>query len=65
MDMLGWTPNKGKPITGQTDYLRVHLPNRSYPIMHIAQTGYPRVQCKTPSIKEAAEAPKVRQAELH
>ena len=28
MDMLGWTPNKGKPFTGQTGHLRVHLPNR-------------------------------------
>ena len=26
--MLGWTPNKGKPITGQTSHPRVHLPNR-------------------------------------
>ena len=26
--MLGWTPNKGKPITGQTGHPRVHLPNR-------------------------------------
>ena len=28
MDMLGCTPNKGKPITGHTGHLRVHLPNR-------------------------------------
>ena len=28
IDMLGWTPNKGKPITGQTGHPRVHLPNR-------------------------------------
>ena len=28
MYMLGWTPNKGKPSTGQTDHPRVHLPNR-------------------------------------
>ena len=26
--MLGWTPNKGKPITGQTGHPRVHLPNK-------------------------------------
>ena len=28
IDMLGWTPNKGKPITGQTGHPRVHLPNQ-------------------------------------
>ena len=28
IDMLGWTPKKGKPITGQTGHPRVHLPNR-------------------------------------
>ena len=28
MDMLGWTPNKGKPIIGQTGYPRVYLPNQ-------------------------------------
>ena len=28
IDMLGWTPNKGKPITGQMGHPRVHLPNR-------------------------------------
>ena len=28
MDMLGWTPNKGKPIIGQKGHPRVHLPNR-------------------------------------
>ena len=28
IDMLGWTPNKGEPITGWTDHSRVHLPNR-------------------------------------
>ena len=28
MAMLGWTPNKGKPITGQIGHPRVHLPNR-------------------------------------
>ena len=26
--MLGWTPYKGKPITGQTAHPRVHLPNQ-------------------------------------
>ena len=26
--MLGWTPNKGKPISGQRGHPRVHLPNR-------------------------------------
>ena len=26
--MLGWTPNKGKPITGQTGHPRVHLPSQ-------------------------------------
>ena len=26
--MLGWTPNKGKPITGQSSHPRVHLPNQ-------------------------------------
>ena len=25
--MLGWTPNKGQPITGQTGLPRVHLSN--------------------------------------
>ena len=25
IDMLGWTPNKGKPITGQTGHPKVHL----------------------------------------
>ena len=28
IDMLRWTPNKGKPITGQTDHPRVHLPTQ-------------------------------------
>ena len=28
MYMLGWTPNKGNPIIGQTGHPRVHLPNR-------------------------------------
>ena len=28
IDMLGWTPNKGKAITGQTGHPRVHQPNR-------------------------------------
>ena len=28
IDMLGWTPNRGKPITGQTGHPRVHLPNQ-------------------------------------
>ena len=27
-DMLGWTPNKGKPITGQTGHPRVYLHNQ-------------------------------------
>ena len=54
IDMLGWTPNKGTPITGQTGHPRVHLPNRrlgkleKQPIMHITQTGYPGVQSKIP-----------------
>ena len=26
--MLGWTHNKGKPITGQTGHPRVRLPNQ-------------------------------------
>ena len=26
--MLGWTPNKGKPITGQTGHPRVQLSNQ-------------------------------------
>ena len=29
IDMLGWTPNKGKLITGQTGHPRVHLSNQS------------------------------------
>ena len=28
IDMLGWTPNKGKPITGQSSHPRVHLSNQ-------------------------------------
>ena len=28
--MLGWTPNKGKPITGQASHPRVHLPNQRH-----------------------------------
>ena len=28
IDMLGWTPNKGTPITGQTSHPRVHQPNQ-------------------------------------
>ena len=28
INILGWTPNKGKPITGQTGHPRVHLPNQ-------------------------------------
>ena len=28
--MLGWTLNKGKPITGQTGHPRVYLPNRRH-----------------------------------
>ena len=28
IDMLGWTPNKGKPITGHTGHPREHLPNQ-------------------------------------
>ena len=28
IDMLGWTPNKGKPITAKTGHLRVYLPNQ-------------------------------------
>ena len=26
--MLGWTPKKGLPITGQTGYPRMQLPNQ-------------------------------------
>ena len=26
--MLGWTPNKGYPMKGQTSYPGVHLPNQ-------------------------------------
>ena len=28
IDMLEWTPNKGKPIIGQAGHPRVHLPNQ-------------------------------------
>ena len=30
IDTLGWTPNKGKPITGQSSHPRVHLPNQRH-----------------------------------
>ena len=27
-DILGWTPNKGQPITGQTGHPRMQMPNQ-------------------------------------
>ena len=30
IDILGCTPNKGKPITGQPNHPRVHLPNQRH-----------------------------------
>ena len=51
--MLGWTANKGLPITGQTAHPRMQLPNQGpgkpdRPSQNAkAQTSYPRGQCKS------------------
>ena len=51
IDMLGWAPIIGYPITGQTGHLRTQLPNQGPEKLGKlsqnaqAQTGYPRVQC--------------------
>ena len=63
--------NKGKLITGQTDHPRVHLPNRrpgKLDKLYINAHNPDRLSngaMQNTKIKEAAEAPKARQAELH
>ena len=67
IDMLGWAPIIGYPITGQTSYSRMQLPNQGSgkPDMLSqnaqAQTGY---QCEHALDRGAAKAQILRQAEL-
>ena len=70
--MLGWTPNKGKPITGQTGHPRVHLTNQRLgeldKLSHNAHNPDRLSQGamqKHPRQKGAAKAQILRQAELY
>ena len=71
--MLGWTPNKGKPITGQTGHPRVHLPNlRLGKLDKLSHNGHKPDRLSQGAMQNtlnkrgAAEAPKrSEQTELH
>ena len=70
--MLGWTPNKGYPITGKTGHPRMQLPNQGPGKLNkLSQNAQSPVQaipeCSTNShcMKGAAESQILRQAELY
>ena len=71
IDMLGWTPDKGKPITGQIGLPRVHLPNRRFgkldKLSHNAHNPDRLSQSTMQNTlnKRGAKAQNSRQAELH
>ena len=71
MDMFGWTPNKGKPITGQTGHPRVNLPNRRPgkldKLSHNAHNPGRLFQGAMQSTlnKRGCKSPKGGQSELH
>ena len=68
IDMLGWTPNKGKPITGHP---RVHLPNRRlWKLDNLPNNAHNPDRLSQGAVqntlnKRAAKAQILGQAELH